>query len=66
MNEPRDEHGNETIDEDTAAAEMEDADFGDEADSTTFSGEQRDRAATTRDEAQPRGRGGDGGMDQPS
>jgi hypothetical protein len=53
------------LDEATAEAELDDADFGDEADNATFAGEQRDRAATTPDEAEPRGRGGDGGLDQP-
>lgn len=55
----------EPLDEETAEAEMEDADFGDEAGNTTFAGEQRERAATAPDEAEPRGRGGEGGMDQP-
>lgn len=55
----------EPLDENTAEAELDDADFGDEADNTTFAGEQADRPATSRDEAQPNDRGGAGGMDQP-
>lgn len=53
------------LDENTAESELEDSDFGDEADSTTFAGEQGDTANTQRNEAMPEGRGGEGGMDMP-
>lgn len=53
------------LDEDTAESEMEDADFGEEGDNTTFAGEQADRVNTDPDESTPEGRGGDGGLDMP-
>lgn len=53
------------LDKNTAESELEDADFGTEADSTTFADEQAGTATTTRDEAVPEGRGGEGGMDMP-
>lgn len=53
------------LDEDTAESEMEDADFGEEGDNTTFAGEQGDSVNTDRDESSPKGRGGEGGMDMP-
>ncbi len=53
------------LDKNTAESEMEDSDFGEESENTTFAGEQGDSVNTDRDDASPKGRGGEGGMDMP-